>query len=164
MNGMSFMGDIKDLFGFYHPYNAQARSMFSRIWWCQIHRSAEWQVHNFTFWGWKKPNTQYKLDMLGDVYDDCRFLHNMICMHSILYPCFLVSLVITFDLLCTLIIAAILQFPAVHKKKPPRPGYRRIKINRKIYWSQLNIGTYAFLLLSVFLMHYFLVSLEIAIY
>ncbi|RWR91083.1 protein ENHANCED DISEASE RESISTANCE 2 isoform X1 [Cinnamomum micranthum f. kanehirae] len=27
----------------------------------------------------------------------------------------------------------ILQFPAVHKKKPPRPGYRRIKINPSIW-------------------------------
>jgi len=31
-----------------------------------------------------------------------------------------------------LIIAAILQCPAVHKKKPQIPGYRRAKVNRKI--------------------------------
>jgi hypothetical protein len=36
-------------------------------------------------------------------------------------------------LIC-LIDAAILQFPAIHKKKPPRLGYRRTKINRKIYY------------------------------
>lgn len=29
--------------------------------------------------------------------------------------------------------AAILQFPAIHKKKPPRSGYRRTKINRKSF-------------------------------
>lgn len=31
-----------------------------------------------------------------------------------------------------LIHAAILQFPAIHKKKPQRSGYRRAKVNRKI--------------------------------
>ena len=35
------------------------------------------------------------------------------------------------DIWNTFIHAAILQFPAVHKKKPPRSGYRRTKINRK---------------------------------
>ncbi|KAK7304771.1 hypothetical protein VNO77_42658 [Canavalia gladiata] len=28
----------------------------------------------------------------------------------------------------------ILHFPAIHKKKPPRSGYRRTKINRKMYY------------------------------
>jgi len=32
------------------------------------------------------------------------------------------------------IVAAILQFPSIHKKKPPRSGYRRTKINRKIFY------------------------------
>jgi len=31
-----------------------------------------------------------------------------------------------------LILAAILQCPAVHKKKPQVPGFRRAKVNRKI--------------------------------
>lgn len=52
----------------------------------------------------------------------------------------LVEIMLYFDLLerymltysLYLIHAAILQFPAIHKKKPPRSGYRRAKTNRKI--------------------------------
>lgn len=31
---------------------------------------------------------------------------------------------------CAFAVAAILQFPVVHKKRPPKMGYRRTKINR----------------------------------
>lgn len=33
--------------------------------------------------------------------------------------------------------AAILQFPAVHKKCPAKSGYQRTKINRKPFCSQV---------------------------
>jgi len=37
-----------------------------------------------------------------------------------------------------LILAAILQCPAIHKKKPPIHGYRRAKVNRKRESFALN--------------------------
>lgn len=70
----------------------------------------------------------------------CIFLIQKFVIVMVVVTLIYISIMLYFNLLrqymlkysMCLIHAAILQFPAIHKKKPQRSGYRRAKVNRKI--------------------------------
>lgn len=57
------------------------------------------------------------------IYVSVHYWEKVVSKFFLTYPVFP-------DKHCAFAVAAILQFPAVHKKRPPKSGYRRTKINR----------------------------------